>query len=92
MYEAPPPRIDSGVRRRPDAKPPGTETNSDRPTARISLSLAGKKPGPGAQPQANELVLADRMGAAATGAAPPPGQVHTAWLELGSLEDIVLSS
>ncbi|HLU55974.1 MAG TPA: glucose-6-phosphate dehydrogenase [Pseudonocardia sp.] len=32
------------------------------PTARISLSLAGKKPGPGAQPQANELVFAEHSG------------------------------
>lgn len=38
-----------------------------------------------------QLVLADLMGAAATGVAPPPGQVNTGWLELGSLEDLVLT-
>lgn len=38
----------------------------------------------------DQLVLADLMGAAATGAAPPPGSANTGWLELSSLEDVVL--
>jgi endonuclease G len=40
----------------------------------------------------DQLVLADRMGAAATGATPPPGQVSTGWLELGSFDDVLLTS
>ncbi|GAA0921259.1 glucose-6-phosphate dehydrogenase [Pseudonocardia zijingensis] len=32
------------------------------PTTRISLALAGKKPGPGAEPQMNELVFAEHGG------------------------------
>jgi endonuclease G len=38
------------------------------------------------------LVLADVMGAAATGDAPPPGGVNAGWRELSSLDDVVLAA
>ncbi|TQN40836.1 endonuclease G [Blastococcus colisei] len=40
----------------------------------------------------DQLVLADLMGASATGAAPPPGGTSIGWRELSSLEDVVLTS
>jgi endonuclease G len=40
----------------------------------------------------DRLVLADLMGASATGEAPSPGRVNTGWRPLSSLEDMVLTS
>lgn len=40
----------------------------------------------------DQLVLVDLMGAAATGEAPPPGQVNTGWLPLSSLDDVLLGN
>ncbi len=39
----------------------------------------------------DQLVLADLMGATATGEAAPPGRANSGWRELSSLEDVVLS-
>ncbi|WP_324278530.1 DNA/RNA non-specific endonuclease [Blastococcus brunescens] len=39
----------------------------------------------------DRLVLADLMGAAATGEAPAPGGVNAGWRELSSLDDLVLA-
>jgi endonuclease G, mitochondrial len=39
----------------------------------------------------DQLVLADLMGAAATGEAPPPGRANTGWLQLSSLDDVILT-
>ncbi|SOD95213.1 DNA/RNA non-specific endonuclease [Blastococcus haudaquaticus] len=38
------------------------------------------------------LALADLLGAAATGTAPPPGGANTGWLRLSSLDGVVLTS
>ena len=40
----------------------------------------------------DQLVLADLLGAAATGEAPPPGGISTGWRQLTSLDDVVLSA
>jgi endonuclease G len=40
----------------------------------------------------DQLALVDLMGDAATGEAPPPGQVNTGWLQLSSLDDVILTA
>jgi len=39
----------------------------------------------------DQLVLADLMGATATGESPPPGRANAGWLQLSSLDDMVLT-
>ena len=40
----------------------------------------------------DQLILVDRLGAPATGETPPtPGGTSSTWVELGSLDDVVLT-
>jgi endonuclease G len=72
----------SGAAAAGEAPPLGPFRTFQVPVADIA-ALAGV--------QLDQLVLADLMGAAATGETPPPGQVNTGWLQLSSLDDVILA-